>query len=196
MYIGGQPTPSGFLKGRLCTQSQVCLIFIWQGQQCFEGFTHCHSIGNKWKQIACFLKRVLVALAITKESFSVVPWPLPSQGKGDSCSKPDLISSLWAFFPLYQALDFTQTSQHRKSPLPSRTWWKMKSHENQPTGESLSVHLVDRCQSGSSSITCQSTRPMDRTLGVQTNWIHLWKKRERRVKRKLNNTPSRTRPKA
>lgn len=92
----------GIFKRTLSTQSQVCLIFIWRDQQCFEGFTHCRAIGNKWKQIACFLKLVLVALAITKESFSVVLRPLPSEGKGDSCSKPDLISSLWAlFFPFF-----------------------------------------------------------------------------------------------
>lgn len=95
-----------FSEERLCPQSQVCLIFIWRGQQCFEGFTHCHSIANKWKQIACFLNFVLVALAITKASFSVVLWPLPSEAKGDNCRKPDLIFSHWVCLLLLLLLLF------------------------------------------------------------------------------------------
>lgn len=137
MCTATRPPPLGFLKEHLCPQSQVCLIFIWRGQQCFEGFTHCHSIANKWKQIACFLNFVVVALAITKESFSVVSWPLPLEGKGDNCRKPDLIFSHRAclfllFLFLFSSsirLQLNFTAQHSKSPLLFRTWYKMKSHK-------------------------------------------------------------------
>lgn len=40
----------------------------------------------------------------------------------------------------------------------------MRSRENLPTGEELSIHLIDRCQSQSSSFNCQDSA-LNKTQG-------------------------------